>query len=84
LEIGKKEIITTTNFSDYMAPQFKNLDSGNLDGCTKMNWGSQWYFAILVIIGVYSLLIPLAVKLSLLGMLYLSNTITLRVINKLC
>lgn len=48
-------------------PHFHVIDSGALEGCVKINWGDYWYCAIFVMVGTYSILIPLSVKLSLSG-----------------
>lgn len=48
-------------------PHFEYVSDGPLEGCAKMNWGSNWGYVIIIILGCYSVLVPAAVKLSLMG-----------------
>ncbi len=48
-------------------PHFGAIESGPLEGCVKMVWGDYWWAAILIIIGVYSVLVPGAVMLTMRG-----------------
>ena len=39
------------------------VESGPMEGCAIFNWGDEWPYAILVVVGTYAIFVPTAVKL---------------------